>query len=265
MINKFLHSHGFNVEYISGVFCLSLLLALSACDREATQQQQDLQQSASQFSRSQTPVPNFADYQDVKQRKLIFFSYLAELLKLENQKILAERSILLQKARSSPEVKAVCLKYNRDCDIIDDAKFHKLLTQVDVIPPSLALAQAANESAWGTSRFAREANNYFGQWCYQQGCGIVPARRKPGMSHEVRVFAHPQDSVKAYLLNLNSNKAYRDLRKIRAQQRRDKNSLSSLALVQGLSHYSERGRAYTEELEAMIIYNDLIKRFDGEM
>jgi len=88
---------------------------------------------------------------------------------------------------------------------------------VDTIPPSLALAQAANESAWGTSRFARQAHNYYGQWCFEKGCGIVPDRRDANKSHEVAAFDSPRESVARYLHNLNSNSAYKSLRDIRSR------------------------------------------------
>ena len=84
----------------------------------------------------------------------------------------------------------------------------ELLLRVDLIPASLALAQAANESAWGTSRFTILGNNIFGQWCYDEGCGIVPARRAPGAKHEVKAFDTVQQSVEAYFLNINTHDSY---------------------------------------------------------
>ena len=86
-------------------------------------------------------------------------------------------------------------QFASDQDIINE-----LILRVDVIPVSLALAQAANESAWGTSRFALEGNNVFGQWCYKKGCGIVPAERRSGATHEVKSFTSVERSVQALSL-----------------------------------------------------------------
>jgi len=138
----------------------------------------------------------------------------------------------------------------------------KLKPKIDKIPVSLALAQAANESAWGTSRFARDGHNYFGQWCYTPGCGLVPKQRAQSATHEVKRFSHPFASVKSYLHNLNTHAAYRNFRQMRAQQRAQKQSLDSIRLAQGLKQYSQRGLAYVEELQAMIRYNQLTQ-FDA--
>jgi Bax protein len=126
-----------------------------------------------------------------------------------------------------------------------------------VVPPSLALSQAANESAWGTSRFARSGHNYFGQWCFTTGCGVVPRHRTAGKQHEVAVFASPAAAVASYLHNLNSHPAYQRLREIRLQQRQQHQVVSGLALAAGLEKYSERGEDYIRELRAMIRHNRL--------
>ena len=82
----------------------------------------------------------------------------------------------------------------KDFDVANDVSWPLLLNRVDVIPPSLALAQGANESAWGTSRFSKEGNNYFGQWCFKLGCGLVPRQRDSGAQHEVAKFDSPRQS-----------------------------------------------------------------------
>ncbi len=135
------------------------------------------------------------------------------------------------------------------------------MRRVNVIPPSLALAQAANESGWGTSRFAREANNYFGQWCYETGCGLVPARRDKNKTHEVAAFESPKESVGRYINNLNSNRAYQSLRDIRSRLIANNEPVTGYALAAGLNRYSERGADYVSELRAMIDYNKL-SQFD---
>ena len=146
-----------------------------------------------------------------------------------------------------------------DFAIDDDASWARLLRRADVIPVSLVLAQAANESGWGTSRFARQGNNFFGQWCFEPGCGLVPRDRGAGKKHEVAVFESPRASVEAYIRNLNSHPAYRGLRGIRQQLRSNDQPVTGIALAAGLEKYSERGAEYIEELRAMIRYNDLSK------
>jgi len=153
---------------------------------------------------------------------------------------------------------AVTVDYRlSDFDQNKAADWHRLLQRVDVIPPSLALSQAANESAWGTSRFARSGHNYFGQWCFTTGCGVVPRHRTAGKQHEVAVFASPAAAVASYLHNLNSHPAYQRLREIRLQQRQQHQVVSGLALAAGLEKYSERGEDYIRELRAMIRHNRL--------
>jgi len=119
------------------------------------------------------------------------------------------------------------------------------------------LAQSANESAWGTSRFATKGNNFFGQWCFRKGCGLVPESRDTDADHEVRKFHDARESVFAYIDNLNSNAAYRKLRESRAKLRQEKAPITGLALVHGLIHYSQRGMAYVQEIEGLINYNKL--------
>ena len=136
----------------------------------------------------------------------------------------------------------------------------ELIRRVDVIPTSLVLAQAANESAWGTSRFAREGNNIFGQWCFDEGCGLVPNRRGEDASHEVRAFASVEAAVRAYFRNLNTHPSYEDLRTLRASMRMQGLPLNSMVLARGLTRYSERGMDYVLELQDMIRINELRER-----
>ena len=139
-----------------------------------------------------------------------------------------------------------------DAELID-----LLLTRVDLLPPSLALAQAANESAWGQSRFARQANNLYGQWCFRAGCGLVPKSRPEGMNHEVASYPSWQQSVAAYFLNLNSHPAYQPLRDIRAQLREQNLPLDGELLAVGLEKYSARGAVYVDSLQKIIRANNL--------
>ena len=122
---------------------------------------------------------------------------------------------------------------------------------------TIALAQAAKESAWGISRFDRLGNNYFGQWCFVAGCGLVPEARNTGASHEVAAFKSVRESVRRYMNNINTHPAYADLRNRRASLRSEGNDISGLALAPALIRYSERGQEYVSELQAMIRGNEL--------
>jgi Bax protein len=133
----------------------------------------------------------------------------------------------------------------------------ELLERVDILPASLVLAQSANESGWGTSRFATEANNFFGIWCFRTGCGLEPSQRSKGLSHEIAAYASVQEGVFAYMHNINTHRAYRNLRAIRAEQRTLLNDFMGIQLAQGLRHYSQRGEEYVREIQQMIRANKL--------
>jgi Bax protein len=211
----------------------------------------------------QASPPDFGSIKDVKEKKATFFNYFYPLLVEENKAILKERNTLLDSASTAETLLALCEKYSRDCKTpLTAEKKEELKAKINVIPPSLALAQAANESAWGTSRFARKANNYFGQWCFKKGCGLVPARRDKGASHEVQKFKHAQGSVRAYLLNLNTGRAYTSIRKIRSTKTANNEQFTGHQLAGGLTKYSERGQAYVKEIRSMISYNKLNEKYD---
>ncbi|MGB0895578.1 MAG: glucosaminidase domain-containing protein, partial [Parashewanella sp.] len=146
-------------------------------------------------------------------------------------------------------------KYQYKLIAIDDKLLNALLKRVDEIPVSLVLIQAANETGWGTSRFAREGLNFFGEWCFTSGCGLVPNSRTSGKTHEVEVFDSVADSVASYMLNLNSNSAYSLLRSIRFQLRQQGMQPTAEELVYGLVNYSERKDAYIDELLEMLRHN----------
>ncbi len=127
-----------------------------------------------------------------------------------------------------------------------------LLSRVDIIPPAMVIAQAAIESGWGTSFFAQEGNNLFGEWCFKKGCGIVPSRRAASATHEVRRFDSIEDSINSYYRNINTNNAYRSLRDLRTKIRNNKEQFTGNALVAGLGKYCGRGDIYITEVRAMI-------------
>jgi Bax protein len=158
---------------------------------------------------------------------------------------------------SAEELLKLCDHYKAPCT---DQRTHNrqiLRDHIDVVPVSLIIAQAANESAWGTSRFAKDANNYFGEWCYQKGCGLVPKRRQKGAKNLVRAFDNPVESVASYVHNLNTSHAYDQFRELRANDRRQNRYSSGLRLAEGLTRYSARGEDYVKEIRAIIRFNEL--------
>jgi Bax protein len=215
-------------------------------------------------------LPDFESFGDIDARKSAFFEFLSSFIEAENQRIAAMRAELLpisevvRSGQMLSEVEAERLAYIAaeyrlaESGLEPKALVRELLRRVDELPVSLVLAQAANESAWGTSRFAREGNNIFGQWCFDEGCGLIPARRGKGATHEVRAFASIEASVKAYFRNLNTNRSYEDMRELRTAMRMQDMAMDSMVLARGLTRYSERGLAYVNELQNIIRVNRLL-------
>jgi len=206
---------------------------------------------------------------DVKTKKKRFFAKLRPLVQAENKRIAALRTNLLELSRKtdafSPDemdlIYPLAAKYRVPLADRPDSEFWELLLKrLDVVPLELALAQAANESAWGRSRFARNGHNYFGQWCYKKGCGIVPLRRNAGSSHEVKMFSSTAESVRAYIYNLNTTSAYKHLRSLRQHMRRSGDKLDASLLAGGLSTYSERGAEYVKSIRTLIRRNQSLMR-----
>ena len=221
------------------------------------------------------PLPDFSQYRDVRQLKSAFFAYLQPMIERQNEAIEAQRQRLLEIAErvdagdglsgsQQDFLEQMAQHYRIDEEVTGvQATVSVLLRRVDTIPMELALVQAAKESGWGKSRFAVDANNLFGQWCYDPGCGLVPARRGKGKVHEVELFASVEDAVADYLLNLNTHPRYKPMREIRARLRRQNNSITGMALAEGLLHYSERRQAYVDELKSMIRqYRRLARKSD---
>ena len=123
---------------------------------------------------------------------------------------------------------------------------------MDIVPLQLALVQAAKESSWGRSRYAVQSNNIFGQWCFKQGCGVIPKERPAGARHEVRKFDSVSDAIRSYIHNLNSHYRYNNLREIRQSLRQNGQAIEGDELVDGLLFYSERRHQYVEEIRSMI-------------
>ena len=212
-------------------------------------------------------IPDFASMLNVQEKKASFFAFMKNMVDEENQQLSELRQQLLSyKDKSTLDesqqqwVSSLARRYKVDerKTELDDI-FDELLIKVDGIPVSLALVQAANESAWGTSRFALDANNFFGQWCFSQGCGLVPERRPEGASYEVRKFDSPAHSVRSYMHNLNSSHHYEGMREMRMKRREAGEPVTGPVLAQGLYAYSIRGVEYVDELVQMIMGNDLLR------
>ncbi len=217
-------------------------------------------------------APDFNLIRNVTVKKQSFFDYLRPGIAYENQRILKERATLKEIIErfntmtltddDRTFIEELANRYNVALAEggVDKVFFQRLMSRVNVIPEALVLVQAANESAWGTSRFARNGNNYFGQWCYQQGCGLIPKQRSEGMFHEVATFVSVQESIHRYFMNVNRNRAYQDLRKQRQKRQQSGKELFSVEaamdLANGLVKYSERGDEYVDDLKTMIRHNE---------
>jgi len=216
------------------------------------------------------PVPDFSQYSQVTDKKEAFFDYLRPAVELQNDYIRSLRQ-LVQGYRAKQvsgeslsegqleELDWLMEEYRVDREQAQEGIYDELLRKIDVIPVELVLVQTANESAWGTSRFARNGYNFFGLWCFREGCGFVPNQRNDGAKHEVAKFDDLSSAMYEYMRNLNSHPAYRDMRLIRLKHRNNQKPITANALAEGLTKYSERGQEYVDELRHMIRINkDLI-------
>ena len=212
-------------------------------------------------------APDFATITDVNEKKSRFFEYLTPSVEAENQRVAQEREKLIaieksfqaDKINSSDKDYASKIgdKYNSPLpeNGVTQKWLEEILLKVNVLPKALVLTQAANESAWGTSRFARKGYNFFGLWCFKEGCGFVPKKRNDGAVHEVAKFNNLSRAMYTYMRNLNRHDAYQEMRAIRKQLRNKMQPISALALSEGLVKYSERGDDYVVELKQMIRVN----------
>ena len=236
----------------------AMTLTLTACCDKDEAQTAQTSQPASQ----EKAIP-------VSEKKANFWALMEPLIEQTNSEVLAERetvkTLQLDASALNASQQATLAKLNKKYRVSSDLsaaeQIQQLLIKVDTVPASLVLAQAANESAWGQSRFATEGNNYFGQWCFSKGCGLVPKSRNAGASHEVAKFDSPLDSVRSYIRNLNSHPTYEKLRQLRSASLQKGELPSGELLAEGLIGYSERGEEYIKEIQSMIRFNKL-SRFD---
>ena len=200
--------------------------------------------------------------EDTKKRKELFIQIVLPLILKENNNIKLDRKTLfniINKSNNSDlEKKWLEKKYKQYG--IKSKDLSELKIRMDEVPVSLAIAQAAKETGWGTSRFAQEGNALFGQWTWS-GEGLKPKDADVDKGHKVMKFNVLQASVRAYLRNLNTHSTYKDFRKARADSRDFGESLDGLALSEHLDKYAETGIQYVTVLKKIIVQNKL-KDFD---
>lgn len=218
---------------------------------------------------SSTPLPDFVSIEQTPERKKAFVDLLLPMIEQKNNYIQKNRKSLYKMKEQLAEGKPLTEKQQIKLEQLRERyrvrhevypetarAIEILLLRADIIPSSMVLAQAAIESGWGTSRFAVEAHNLFGQWCYKPGCGLVPERRPANATHEVQKFDSVEASVDAYYRNINTHNAYREFRQLRAALRAQDGELTGTELVEGLGKYSGRGDVYIRELRTVIRVND---------
>ena len=193
-----------------------------------------------------------------KKRKEFFIQIVLPLIIEENNNIKLDRktlfAIINKSNNSNTEKKWLEKKYKQYG--VKSGDLSSLKIRMDEIPVSLAIAQAAKETGWGTSRFALEGNALFGQWTWS-GEGLRPKEAKEGENHKVMKFNILQASVRAYQRNINTHSTYKDFRKARAKLRDSKKPLDSIVLSKYLNKYAETGNQYVEVLQKIIKQNKL--------
>jgi Bax protein len=204
--------------------------------------------------------------ENIQRRKNLFIQIILPLIIKENNYIRLDRkklfSILNKSKNTKDEKNWLNLKFKQYGVINKDVSTLKI--RMDEVPASIAIAQAAKETGWGTSRFALEGNALFGQWTWS-GEGIKPAAADNDTTHKVMKFKVLQASVKAYQRNLNTHSSYRDFRSIRAELRGDGKKLDSIILIEHLDKYAETGKKYVKILRQIIRQNQLIDFDDAKL
>ena len=195
---------------------------------------------------------------DTKTKRELFIKIVLPLILDENKKIEDDRKKLFKIISKNFNTvgERVWLKRRFKEYKIDDQDLSKLKIRMDIIPVSIGLAQAANESGWGTSRFALEGNALFGQWTWSKK-GISPKNKDPNQSHKILQFQILKASVRAYKNNLNTHNAYKEFREERAKLRQENKIIIGLDLVKYLKNYAQIGDKYVEILADIIELNSL--------
>ena len=196
--------------------------------------------------------------QNTRLKKETFIKIVLPLIVAENERILADRKKLKEVSvkKFTTDLEKQWLRQKLLEYKVKKADFDELLIRMDIIPTSIALAQAAKESGWGTSRFALEGNAIFGQWTWS-GQGIAPLDRESNKNHKILKFPILRASVKAYQNNLNTHKSYLKFREKRSSMREKNKDISGLDLTETLKNYAQTGSEYTKILNQIIKQNRL--------
>lgn len=197
-------------------------------------------------------------------QKVYFIEFFKNRIDIENYKILNERFFIQDlEGKKDLEKGSVNLGYLKKIakkyKVKDIYNYKELLKRVDIIPPSMALAQAATESGWGKSRFFKEANNIFGHWTYNPKIGLKPLNRDEDKKHFVRIFPNLQSSIASYMRNLNRTSAYKEFRSEREKMREENSFLNGMILSKQMHRYSGIGHDYVGILQNIIEKNKLLK------
>jgi Bax protein len=194
---------------------------------------------------------------NVGEKKETFLQILLPLIVAENENIKKDREYLLKilKDNETDQSKKWLKKKYKIYKVLD-SNISELIEKIDIIPTSIALAQAAKESGWGTSRFALEGNAIYGQWTWN-GDGIEPLEKTKEQNHKILKFPLLRASVKAYINNLNTHRGYKKFRVKRAELRSKNKRLAGLELIHELENYAQNGKEYTKILQKIIEQNDL--------
>ena len=185
---------------IKKIILLSLTLFIHSCSSP-------LHDGIEKLTAKDLDMNNIVDATDKKKR---FFDFMRPIINDENKRILALREKLLDAKQNNNNKKFVATVAKNYTTEWEEGKenWETLLERVDAVALEIALAQSANESAWGQSRFAQQGNNFFGQWCYKKGCGIVPEKRGDKETHEVAKYNSVNESVRSYIKNINTTRVY---------------------------------------------------------
>ncbi len=206
----------------------------------------------------------------VEVKKSVFFRLMASGALIANEEIMNERRKLLKLSdklrrgvishKERVWLQHLAKKYRvvkKRADRLTPDKLKKLIRRVDIVPVSIILAQGAIESGWGTSRFAIEGNALFGQWSFSDKSLKPKGQRSHLGDYGLATFKTPLDSIRSYLLNLNTHPAYKEFRQLRSKMRTRNTPLSGKELLHTLKHYSERKKEYIEDLKRIIRTNRL--------
>ena len=195
---------------------------------------------------------------DTSKKRELFIQIMLPLVLHENKKITEDREKLFKIISKNFNTvgERVWLKRRFKEYKIEDGDLAQLKMRMDIIPVSVAIAQAANESGWGTSRFALEGNALFGQWTWSKK-GILPKEQDPNQTHKIMQFQILKASVRAYKNNLNTHNAYQEFREARAKLRQEDKIINGLKLTKYLKNYAAIGEKYVILLEDIIEKNSL--------